>query len=115
MPQHGPPGNTHNEPQGAPPQGAAPPPQEPAASAPGQNQIQPAEAQGGEDLLEPIQQMSDMIVQLAGPEMLAQVLQQGLDQLMNSAADQQGQAGPPPGQPPVEEAPQPGAGFGPQG
>ena len=96
---------------GAPPQGAAPPPQEPAAAAPGQNQLQPAEAQGGEDLLQPIQQMSDMIVQMAGPEQLAAILQQGLEQLMTEAQGAQGQ-------PPVEAVPQPvqgGEGFGPQG
>ncbi len=92
---------------GAPP---AAPPQEPGAAEPGQGNIQPAEAQGGEELLEPIQQMSDMIVQMAGPEQLAAILQQGLEQLM-AGAEQGAQ------QPPVEAAPQPvpgGEGFGPQ-
>ena len=89
-----------------PPVGA--PPQEPGAAEPGQGQQQPAEEEGGEALLEPIQQMSDMIVQLGGPEALAQVLQEGLMSLTQG----QGQQG---GGVPIEAAEQPipgGQGFG---
>lgn len=94
---------------GQPPMGG---PAGQAPAPPGQNTQQPQEAQGGEALLEPIQQMSDMIVQLAGPEALAQILEGGLAQIMQS---QQGQGQQQPQQPEVEPAATPvpgGEGFG---
>jgi hypothetical protein len=84
--------------QGAPPQappgggGGAPPP-EPGATPPDAANP-PQEAAGGEQFLQPIQEMSDMIVQLAGPEVLAQILEGGLQQIMQSQGGQ-GQQGPP--------------------
>lgn len=105
MPANNPEAYAQQPPQGAPPQGGPEQSIAPGqAASPTGDAMPPAEAQNGEALLEPIQQMSDMIVQMAGPEALAQILQQGLDQLLNSAADgaQQG--------PPVEAAATPAPG-----
>jgi hypothetical protein len=71
MPQHTPEEQAQNQQAEAAP--APAPAAGLAAAEPGQGVQQPQEAAGGEALLEPIQQMSDMIVQLAGPEALAQV------------------------------------------
>lgn len=102
--------NAQMPPQGGAPQGpAGGAPPEVGAAPPGQGVQQPQEAAGGEALLQPIQEMSDMIVQLAGPEMLAQVLEQGLQQIMQSQGPQQPQG------PQIEPAAQPvpgGEGFG---
>ena len=83
----------------------------PAGAHPGQGQPSGNEAA----LMEPIQQMADLIVQLGGPEVLAQILEQGL-QVLQQQAPQGAQQGPrelgPEALP--SSAPTPGGeGFGP--
>jgi hypothetical protein len=99
--------NAQAPPQAPPGGGGGAPPPEPGATPPGAANP-PQEAAGGEEFLQPIQEMSDMIVQLAGPEVLAQILEGGLAQIMQSQGGQQG--------PPVEAAATPvpgGEAFGP--